>query len=590
MEVFFGSEKIVSYVPRTAKDEALANQATDYANYIIREDNDGFLLFYSAIKDALLKKAGIFKTSWEEVQRTEVASFTGLDENTLAALAQDAEIVSAAPREVMTDAGPVTYYDAVLRKTVKDGRVKIRALPPEEFLINRTANDLRSARFTAHRSYPTVSDLVALGYKLEDVEEHAGDETDFNDETQARNPNSEFKESSSDPSQRKVLYHECYMLADKNGDGIAERLKVCAIGDAYKILHVEEVSEHPFDALIPDPEPHTFFGGCPGDDTRDIQYSKSMVFRAAFDSLAQSVHPRMGVLDGQVNLADALNNEVGGIIRMRQPNAIFPIETQANWQQALPMLEVLDGVKESRTGQTKASMGLDPDALQSTTKAAVSGTLAAAQQRQKLICRVFAETGFKGLFRTILKLITRHQDQPRMVRLRDTFVQIDPRGWDSTMDVVSNVGLGTGNTEERLAFLTMQAAKQEQAIQIGGPDNPLCSLQNLYNTYAKIAEIGGYQASLFWKDPSLAPQQPQKPPEDPNASIAQAEVEKARINAQVEMQKALMLDARERDKLQADIALRSQEMALKYQVKLDTAALQADAATAQNEMQNAQPY
>ena len=56
--------------------------------------------------------------------------------------------------------------------------------------------------------------------------------------------------------------------------------------------------------------------------------------------------------------------------------------------------------------------------------------MAAAQQHIELIARIFAETGMKQLYKIVLHLLTTHQDQPRMVRLTNEFVPIDPKGME----------------------------------------------------------------------------------------------------------------------------------------------------------------
>jgi len=68
----------------------------------------------------------------------------------------------------------------------------------------------------------------------------------------------------------------------------------------------------------------------------------------------------------------------------------------------------------------------------------------------------------KDLFKGILLLITKYQQQERIVRLRNKFVPVDPREFDSEFDVVVNVGLGTADDEQKIAFLQAIAAKQEQ--------------------------------------------------------------------------------------------------------------------------------
>lgn len=121
-------------------------------------------------------------------------------------------------------------------------------------------------------------------------------------------------------------------------------------------------------------------------------------------------------------------------------------------QQAFPMLEYMDGIKEDRTGMSRASMGLNADAPQSSTKAAVSATISASQSRLELTTRILAE-GMKKLFKQILQLTVANQDKARMIRSRNKWVQVDPRMWDATMDVSINVGLGNGDTEQKMAML-----------------------------------------------------------------------------------------------------------------------------------------
>ncbi len=61
MKVFFSSENVVEYVPRGPEDVAGAQQATDYANYIFSNDNNGFMTTYALFKDSLVRKCGIAK-------------------------------------------------------------------------------------------------------------------------------------------------------------------------------------------------------------------------------------------------------------------------------------------------------------------------------------------------------------------------------------------------------------------------------------------------------------------------------------------------------------------------------------------------
>jgi hypothetical protein len=473
----------------------------------------------------------------------------------------------------------VMVHEVKIRRKTTIKKVRVESLAPEEFIIDRRARSFEDADIVAHRKLATVSELVAMGYDQEEVEANTGeDELDTNIERIARNPaQMMFGESDNNPAQRRVLYLESYIRLDVDGDGIAELRKICTMGPSYKIVANEPADDIPFTYFVPDPEPHTFFGMSTADVTMDIQRIKSVILRNMLDSLAQSIHPRTVVVEGQVNLDDVLNNENGAIIRARAPGMVQPFNTPFVGQQAFGMIEYMDQVKEARTGMSKASMGLNADALQSTTRLAVQATVQAAQQHIELIARIFAEIGMKRLFKGLLRLITRHQDKPRVVRLRNQWVEVDPRAWDATMDVSVNVGLGTGGADEKIQFLQAITAKQEQILQSLGPNNPLVTIGQYANTLGKLIEMAGYKDTTQFINQlpmDYTPPQPQPRP-DPSEALTQvqvqaiqADIEKKAAELALEREKMLRADDRERDRIEQDGILRRQEMELKYGVSL----------------------
>jgi hypothetical protein len=341
-----------------------------------------------------------------------------------------------------------------------------------------------------------VSELVAMGYEKDEVEPYANevDELEDNEERFIRNPQATIELANrSDIAAKKVLYVESYVRIDMDGDGIAELRRICTVGQGYEVMRNEPADMIPFAVFCPDPEPHTFFGLSVADQVMDIQLIKSNIQRNMLDSLALAIHPRVGVVEGQVNVDDVLNTEVGGVIRMRAPGMVQPFSMPFVGQQAFPMLDYMDAMKESRTGITKAAAGLAADSLQSSTRAAVAATVSASQQRIELIARIFAESGMKRLFTGLLKLAVQNQRAERMVRLRGQFVPVDPRSWDANMDVIINIALGGGTEQEKVAVLTTVLAKQEQILQQAGMDNPLVSLAQYRNTLAQILALSGFK-------------------------------------------------------------------------------------------------
>jgi len=597
MKVFFAANNVVEFAPNGPEDVESAQQATDYVNYCLTRDNNLFNECYSTFKDALIRKNGIMKVWWDNEKDVTTHYFTGLDEATFSVLQADAsvevknveitygETITETPMGMTEQIQPATYDCSVVR-TVEKGRLRVQSVPPEEFLIDRRARSIETAEFVAHRRYVTVSDLVKMGYDFDEVQDlgfETLDDFEGNQETFDRNPQAFVQITGrTDTTSRKVLYIEGYVYVDMDGDGIAELCRVCVAGTANKVLHWEPCDFIPFVDFCPDPEPHTFFGMSIADVTMDIQLIKSNILRNTLDSLAQSIHPRTGVVEGQVNIEDVMNTEVGGIIRMRAPGMVQPFTMPFVGQQAFPMLQYMDELRENRTGISKAASGLDANALQSSTRAAVAATITAAAQHIELICRIFAETGMKSLFHKSMQLIAKNQDAPRMVRLRNTFVPIDPRVWDTNMDVVVNVAIGTGSNEEKMAFLGQVAAKQEMLMQMGAP---LADMQGYYNTLSQMMSLAGFKdPTVFFKDPAMMPPPPPPAPPQPTPEemLSQVQMEAIRADiqkkaAELELQREEMLrkDDRERDKLDADMMIKAAEIEAKYGAQVNTANIEA---------------
>jgi hypothetical protein len=608
MRVFFNSENVVEFAPRGPEDVKMSQQATDYANYVFQNDNNGFLTTYAIFKDALVRKCGIAKFWWEDEEKVRIEEYSGLDDQTLEMLMQEpgaeVKIVVSYPdpdidEMQMSTIDPMTgqpvtmpapmIHDVQIKRITKDGRIRIMAVPPEELLLDRRARSFDDCTIIAHRQMATVADLIAMGYDQDEIEENLSTtDLDSNDEYLARQPLSTTfgTNDAANPMMRRVLYIEAYSRVDFDNDGIAELRKVCCMGGGYKVVRNLPASYIPFADFPCDPEPHTspLEAMSIFDITRDLQEIKSEILRNTLDSLAQSIHPRTAVVEGQVNIDDVLNNETGAIIRMRAPGMVQPLTTPFVGQAAFPMMEYMDQIKEDRTGMSKAAMGLNADALQSSTKAAVNATISASQGRIELTARILAE-GMKKLFKGILFLATTHQDKARMVRMRNEWVQIDPRYWDANMDANINIALGNGDTNERLQGLMMIMAKQEQILQQLGTQNPLVTPQQFSNTLRKIVELSGFKdASSYFQDipADYVPPAPPAPKATPEELLAQvqaesikADIQKKAAELELKRQQMVMDDDLKRDQMAQDLYLKKYEIELKYNSQINTAEIDA---------------
>jgi len=306
--------------------------------------------------------------------------------------------------------------------------------------------------------------------------------------------------------------------------------------------------------------------------------------RDTLDSLGHAIFPRMGIVEGQVNIDDVLNTDIGQPIRMRAPGMVQPFAVPFVGKEAFPVLGYLDEAKENRTGVSKASAGLNADALQSSTKAAVSATMSGAQGRIELICRHFAEGGMKQLFKLVNNLIVKHQDQQDIFRLNNEFVPVDPRYWDNDKDIIVNVAISKSSDEEKVAILQALSQKQEQILSQLGPNNPLVSLQQYSNTISKIVEMAGFKDVNNYINTEVPPMPPQPEQEkpDPAALLAQAEAQKAQVQAQkaiidaeTDRMKIIMDDDRQRDIEEANLKIKMAELQAKFGAQVNIAEINA---------------
>lgn len=541
MKIFLSGDKVAQFDATGPEDEQVADQATDYANYIFTKDNPGFMILETAFRDALIQKVGIVKLYWDAAKDVTRETYQGLSDEELQQLLIPDEVeplaLSSYPatllqRDPATGAigpAPAMLHDVVVRRVRPTGRVRIVNVPPEEFLISRRASSLEDAGFVAHRVKRTAFELIEMGFDRVVVDDLPGsDGEDFNPERIERfraEDEGDFAGTPSlDPSTREIWVTECYIRLDCDRDGIAELRKITLAGDpASHLLDNEPVDSLPFRYWTPVPQPHKFHGLSIADLTMDLQLTQSTVLRQLLDNMYRVNNGRFAISDS-VNVEDMMTVRPGGLVRMTRPGTapgghIMPLVTPGLGSYAYPLLEYLDARQEARTGVTRYNQGLDANSLNKTA-AGINVITGYAQLRQELIARNAAEMLVAGIFKSILELICKHQAEPRIIQLRGNWVAMNPREWNEQMNVTVTVGLGTGNKDQQLGHLMTVLQIQQQAIaRQGGADGPLVTLTNVYNTVKRICENAGLKtADPYFTDPGTkAPPLPGAPPEQAGA-------------------------------------------------------------------------
>ena len=584
MRVLMGSDRVVEFIPTSYEDTPLAALQTDVVNYVIRKDNDGFRAIYSAILDGLIRRVGWVKWWWDDgMGERRGLEYTGLSEIQAGELQADEVVISMEVLNERQDeqTGETLYDVSVIRRGMP--RVRIQEVPPEEVVYSRGSTSIEDASCVAHVREMPADEVVGMGYDKELIDGYKGTTNEYNQDTSDGASLRRTRHSIDgtaydsgvrdvvDDSQRPVLFSEVYAKVDVDEDGIAELRMFHCIGDDYMILNGdgqgELVDEVPLAKFTPFIEPHTMVGLSVADLVGDIQVKKSLVERAMEHSLARAIDPRLIVNEHAVNAADLIDPGLHQVIRTRgDVNAsVRELQLQYLGDAAIQVNEYFNEKRADRIGMTRASEGLDPSALQSSTAEAVSGTFSRSAEIKEMVARVFAETGMKDLFKGVLRTIQRNQDFVRNLRMDDgTFIEMAPQTWNLERDVEINVG--EANSERKVAGLMNILGSQKELMAGGAPFVTWVEMGNAVRRLAK---------ALDYRNPTefFAPWGPEQQAQYEMQMQMEQKPDTDQQLVDVERAKVMLQDLRERDKIATEAALKEKELEAKYAVTIDNTEL-----------------
>jgi len=598
MRVFLSTDKPVEFAPMGPEDSQFAEQATKYVNYKFNTLG-GYQVLSDVFSDSLLKKCGVVKCYWNVEKKSETYDHQDLPPEEFSLIVNDprveviehSENIEMVIDEMGMEMERITH-DVKVSLTEEYGDLVIESLPPEEFFISSEATNLEDAYAVVHKREVRVGDLVAMGYDFDVVSELTGHDTDnFQDEEKFERQNFSFDDDEQvlDPSMRMVIVSEVYMKIDVDGTGVPSMHKILLGGGSDELLDYEPWGDVPFAMFQHDPEPHSWVGNSLADILFSEQDAATAMLRGVLDNVALTNNPRTELVEGMVNIDDFLNNEIGGVVRVKAGGSVTPLTVPFVAGQTLSAVEYFDAQIDQKTGVSAASSGLDPNALQNTTATAVNATVQGAASQIEVMARNLAEGGVTQLFKLMLKLTIENCDKVEMMAIAgNDYMPVDPRSWNKEMDVTCNVGLGTGREGERLAALQQALDMQVQIFTNYGVGNGLVGMTEIRNTLADMLALGGLRnIDRYFKPMSTdqemmmqeqAQQQQGEQPMDQATAYLQAEQLKAQAKSQTDMaklqidaQKAIAQDDRERDQMDQDLLVKAAEILGKYQTNVDVA-------------------
>ena len=601
VRIFTAGDRVVAFEPQGLQDEAAADQETDIVNYAVMRANggDGFLALYSFIKDALINPTAYAKVYAEMEARSFVRERTGLlpqdlqqltSDETIELLEQETETIQVPGPDGLV---PVEVFNVRYRQTDNRPKLRVIPVPGEEVLVDNefTSLDLDQAHFVAHRNRKSKSQLLRMGVNESDLDAVGGfeDDAEWNDERTHRlfyeDEHPDDEENDPDPSMRTYWVHEVWMWVDYDQDGEAEYRRIFLIGD-----HVFENLEddyQPMIAMSSSLVPHKHSGLSLAEMVEDLQRLLTTLTRQLLDNTYKTNTNRKYISE------DSLTEDGATMDAMLDPtaeyvpvigdprNVVMPEQPISVLKDILPVIQHAQAATSMRTGVAPEN-NVDPDVLQNTTYGAFASAMEKAGERIELIARIMAETGAKQLFRKAHALCRTYPDMATTVKLRGTWVQVDPLEWPERTDMSVNVGLGFNDKKQLVMMLTQLLGIQKEAMALG-----LATPQHHYNALEKLVEASDVgspdQFFISPQDPAFKPPQP---PPNPQGELwlAQAKAvlmeqerksQEVQINAQLEARKieqdgqAKQIDAATKAEelagKQEERAVKREEMGLKLQ-------------------------
>jgi len=619
MEIFTGGEDVATFAPIGQEDEEAAQQETDYVLHVAFQKLRGFLLLYTAIKDALQVDTGIIKTWWQDKEEVKEEKLQGITSIQLEmAEKSGAEIVVSTPAEPSMEPDeqgnivPVPLFNATIRTKYDKGCIESVAVDPNNLTIASDATlDVEKIVYMALRSFPRAQMLVDNGFdedKVAELDAHtqrntldqtelardnAGESTAVGQDSGNGGPNGVDGKS----MMRVVEVHEHFIRADFDKTGKSQLWCVVTDNVCKTLLHKKKVDRIGVSFGTPFIVAHRFYGMGLAEKLIEIQKIKTALLRMMLDSGYFAMNQRTEVAMDQANehtISDLMRNEPMSPVRSRNGQAVRPLQAGALGFDVGMMLEYTSTMAEQRTGVVRNAQGLNPDSLHDTAQGQ-KALMTMAQKRVKMIARVLAETLVKGWFLDIHALSRKHATRAEKLRLRGRWVDIDPSEFGDRSDMTIEVGVGSAGKDMELAGLTKILEFQQTMIASGIPSfQEMASPKKVWNASTKFARKVGFKSpEQFFEDPDELEKkkeeakaqraqqgipEPEEPP-PPHVVEAKAKMDLEQMKAGLASQQSDKMAAMEAQKFQAEAQMRAQSEERAHQ--LAVMKLQQDAEIAQ---------
>ena len=573
LEVFAGNDYVCEFEPEGEDDVAACDQQSEYTNYTIYRQNEGFDHIQTAIHDGLMSRVAIGRAYWKKVEDTIEEEFVGLTIDQVDSLLAEPDVEL---QELLFDEETELYEGTIVR-TYDRSHVAIENIAPENFGISVRAEGLKRGQYEVLwiKERKSESDLRKEGYSEDLIKKigpaDSGRAWEDNEEVLSRFQGTEddytigydpFAEPKS-----KVWVYECYALLDVEGNGRDDLWKIIKAGNV--VLDKEKVLRLPLVAFTPLPIPHSFWGNNYADKIVATQNAKTVLTRGILDHTVMTNNPRFEVLKGSLpNANELMDNRFGGIVNVNRQGAVNPLQQASLNPYVFQTIQLLDADLEDTTGVSRLATGTSKDAVsKQNSKDLISEMATLSQKRMKIIARNFAEQYLKELFILVSDLILENESREKVIQVNGQYVSIDPKLWK----------------ERRMAKVQLCLShdqREKEAQRWLGLDQQLSADPAMASSYTYEKKYNVWKKALYkWgiKDVGnyITPPEQMQPPQPDPMVMKQLEIqerelatrERAQALAEAKFQHMVATDAAkaemDEERFELDTAEKADTMALK---------------------------
>ena len=489
------------------------------------EDEQGYIKFMVAIKDALLQRNGVVKVWMQEEETTDTLTFPTADEQEIAFLLQDTAPNQTAEYLSTKDG------ETRIKYTTKQRTLKVRNVNPRNVLYteNWDEYELQGIPFFAERVGMTRSELISMGFDAKEIDALPADPSDVYYTTR-RSMREEGQGYAREMDEIQV--YECYIQIDQDDDGVAELYKVYFANENV-IGEFEPWPWVPYAMGTGLIFPHEIMGESLYDRLKQVQDSKTEALRQWHDNHKNANNTSTAINVNNVRVEDMTTARPARVIQVKGNPAdnMFPMPMTDIGASSEALLNYQDKIRTERGG---AALDMQQAEMQ------IVGDTAHGIERQysskELMVQMFGKTLAETIIRQVFLLA--HQtmrvfsNEPLLVKIQGQWSQVNPADWPERTHVNVIVGQTAGqrNTAQQALMQFISMSMQLLQTPVAGQLVDLSGIYKAMQDWMKMAGVDNPESYMI----------------DPTSPQAQQAAQQAQQQAQQQSEQQMQLYQQQR--------------------------------------------